>query len=306
MANPIVTSLPAYVKQNTGLIMGASVLGAKTAKMFTGQSGVKGSSAINLLNTDIKFGAGACGWNPDGTATLSQREIETGLVDINMPFCEKELVGKWAERDLKIKAGLETLPFEDMFVDSVAEGVNVALDKAIWQGDKSSQDGNLNKFDGMLKILNADVPSANKKTIATTESYYSAVKKMLLAIPAQALKNDTIIACSYDFLRGYAQDLVEKNLFHYDSSADLEEIAIPASGVKLVAFAGLEGANKLVAGRLSNFYYGYDFEDAPTSPIFWYSQDNREFRLAIEFNAGTQVAIPDEVVLGTYTTLQSL
>ena len=30
----------------------------------------------------------------------------------------------------------------------------------------------------------------------------------------------------------------------------------------------------------------------------WYSQDFREFRLAIEFNAGVQVAFPDEVVLG--------
>ena len=30
----------------------------------------------------------------------------------------------------------------------------------------------------------------------------------------------------------------------------------------------------------------------------WYSKDNQEFRLAVKFNAGVQVAFPDEVVLG--------
>ena len=29
----------------------------------------------------------------------------------------------------------------------------------------------------------------------------------------------------------------------------------------------------------------------------WYSKDNQEFRLAINFNAGVQVAFPDEIVL---------
>jgi len=29
----------------------------------------------------------------------------------------------------------------------------------------------------------------------------------------------------------------------------------------------------------------------------WYSQDNREFRLAIEFTAGTQIAFPKEVAV---------
>jgi hypothetical protein len=31
----------------------------------------------------------------------------------------------------------------------------------------------------------------------------------------------------------------------------------------------------------------------------WYSDDNQEFRFAAKFNAGVQVAFPDEVVLAT-------
>ena len=38
-------------------------------------------------------------------------------------------------------------------------------------------------------------------------------------------------------------------------------------------------------------------DDAETFDL-WYSKDNREYRLAVQFNAGTQVAYPNEVVVG--------
>ena len=71
--------------------------------------------------------------------------------------------------------------------------------------------------------------------------------------------------------------------------------------VKIVAVNGLNdtvGADYIVAGSLSNMFYGCDLSDDQEKWDMWYSQDNRTFRLAIEFMAGVQVAFPDMIVLG--------
>lgn len=304
MANsPIVSSLPAYVNQNRELIRSTSIIGSRTAQLFTRQSGVKGSAAINLLSTSIVFGNGAaCGWNEAGSQTLTQRVIVTGQVKVNMAYCEKTLIGKWAEKEVEIKADPKSLPFEEEFMAGVVEGVQDALEIALWQGDTTSANDNLKRFDGMIKILANDA-SVLTETIVANTSYINAVKQVLMAMPAKTLKEDAVIFCAPEFLRNYEQALVSANLYHFEPGKDFEDITIPGSNVKLVAVGGLVGIKKLIAGRLSNFFYGYDIEDSVEAYDLWYSKDNREFRLAIEFNAGVQVAFPAEVVVGTYTTL---
>lgn len=303
MANPIVTSLPAYVEQNRLPLLRESLLEGISARLLTLQTGIKSSAALNLLATEIAFGNGAaCGWNDAGTQTLTQRVLTTGQIKVNMSYCEKVLLGKWAESEVRVAADDKRLPFEEDFMNGVRDAIRAAIEKAIWQGDTTSEDANLNKFDGLIKILGAE-NTVIAETITAGSTYRAAVSQVLLAMPAETLKDDAVIFVSPEFLRGYGQELVNANLFHYTANEDFNEIQIPGSIVKLVAVAGLSGTSKLVAGRLSNFFLGVDLENAAEIFDFWYSQDNREFRLAIEFNMGTQVAFPDEVVVGTYTTL---
>lgn len=297
--SPIVSSLPAYVEQKRDLLVSTSILGATSARMFTLQSGIKSSAALNVLNTSISFGDGAaCGWEEAGAATLSQRILATGQVKVNMAYCDKSLIGKWAEYQVRIAAGQKDLPFEEEFTNSISNGIQEAIEKAIWQGDTDSSDANLKRFDGMLKILGAE-SSVIAKSIASGTSKMDAVKEVLLAMPAKCLKDDAVIFVSPEFLREYGQELVAANYFHYEPGKDYDEFPIPASKVKLVAAGGLSGTSKMVAARTSNLFYGCDLMDDSEKFELWYSQDNREFRLAVEFNAGVQVAFPDEVVLAT-------
>ena len=94
MANsPIMTSLPEYVEQRRLPLIAAAVLGGDTAKLFNLQTDVKTSAALNLLTTDVEFGDGStCGWDEAGTQTLSQRILETGLIKINMAYCDKVML----------------------------------------------------------------------------------------------------------------------------------------------------------------------------------------------------------------------
>jgi hypothetical protein len=60
----------------------------------------------------------------------------------------------------------------------------------------------------------------------------------------------------------------------------------------------LNGTKKAIAASLKNVYFGTDMLNDMETFKLWYSDDNQEFRLAVKFNAGVQVAFPDEIALG--------
>lgn len=298
MANsPIMTSLTAYVEQRRLPLIAEAVLKARSASLFNLQTDIKTSAALNLLTTTVEFGDGlTCGWDEAGAQTLSQRILETGNIKINMAYCDKEMLKYWTQYQVRVAAGQKTLPFEEDFVNAVVENVKAAIEKAIWQGDKASGDANLNKFDGILKLVDGGA-GVNNVTFADGATIKSIVADVLQAIPAAVYqKRDVAIMMGTDMYRAYVNELVAENLFHYNPGTPIDEVVIPGTNVKVIGLAGLDNTGKVVAGSLANFFYGCDMVNDEEKFELWYSQDFREFRLAIEFNAGVQIGFLDEIV----------
>lgn len=298
MANsPVMTTLPAYVEQRRLPLIKEAVLKAKSASLFNLQSDIKTDAALNLLTTDVQFGDGlTCGWDEAGTQTLSQRILKTGNIKINMAYCDKAMLKYWTQYQIRVAAGQKTLPFEEDFVSAVVENVKEAVEIAIWQGDTTSQTNNLKYFDGLLKILKNDAGTVD--VVITGASAYDDIMAVYNAIPEKVLEGASILVGA-DTFRKFVNELVAKNYYHYSGENLNGEIYLPGSQVKVIAVNGLNGTDKIVAGQLDkNFFYGVDMVNDEEKFEMWYSQDFREFRLAIEFNAGVQVAFPDEVVLG--------
>ena len=295
--NPVMTSLTAYVEQRRLPLIKEAVLKAKSASLFNLQTDIKTSAALNLLSTDVQFGDGlTCGWNEAGAQTLSQRILNTGNIKINMSYCDKEMLKYWTQYQVRVAAGQKTLPFEEDFVNAVVENVKAAIETAIWQGDTASHTNNLKYFDGLLKILGAAEGTIDVQIAGT--SAYDDIMAVYNAIPEKVLDGASILVGA-DMFRKFIQELVAKNYYHYSGENLNGEIYLPGSQVKVIAVNGLNGTDKIVAGQLDkNFFYGCDMMNDEEKFELWYSQDFREFRLAIEFNAGVQVAFPDEIVLG--------
>lgn len=294
-----VNTLTAYVDEHRLPLISKAVLKAKSADLMNLQTGVKYKSALNLLTTSISFGdGGACGWNEAGSNTLSQRVIEVGQVKVNMSFCDRTLLDYWTGYEVKVAAGKEVLPFEESFVADIIKNVNAEVEKAIWQGNKSGS-GNLAIFDGLLKILNAET-STIKKAAVSGNTIAQEVWDAYTQIPTAVLGTASIVV-GEDVFRDYIGELNVANLYHYDPKVDdAMSIVIPGTSTRIYGVAGLNGQKKIVAGDLkNNFFYGTDMEDDQEVFDLWYSKDNQEFRLAIKFNAGVQVAFPDQVVLKT-------
>ena len=299
-ANFIVTSLPAYVEENRDLLLkNFGLVGTDTRRRIGLQTGIKKSAYLNYLEVSPTLqDASGCGMEPAGDVTLTQRTITVAQIKVDLDICAKNLIGKYAEYEVATAATDNPLPFEEYLMDGIISGINRKIETMIWQGDKTSGTANLNKFDGMIKLLSAAGSGAISSTKPAGETTkIDAVKRALLAMPAGTLTEDAVIFCGTDFLRDYEQELVAANLFHFEPGMDYDSIRIPGSRVRLIATVGLDGQNYLVAGQLSNFFFGCDLMDDSEKFEVWYSQDNREFRIAVEFNAGVQVAFPGNVVI---------
>ena len=290
LGNPVVTSLPDYVEENKIGLIAKAVLGGNSVDMFNLQTSVLGKTAINLLNTDITLqDAEGCGFDPQGSQTLSQRYIEPKVVKLNMEYCDKNLLGTWAQYQVKIAAGKEVLPFEEQFIGDVIAHVNDAVEKTVWQGKKATA----GEFDGILEVLKGASATATKDET----SNWKTLQNVYFALPQVAKKEDTAIFVSPEFYEAWIQEMIEKNMFHIFPNDAATSVKLPGTSVDVIKVNGLTGANKIVAGRKSNVYIGVDMSNDKEVFDFWFSKGDRVFRLAIEFSYGVQVAFPDQMVV---------
>lgn len=311
MATFNVNALPNYVEQHREELIAEAVISAKSADLFTLQTGIKGPTALNLIDTEVVFGDGAsCGWNDAGETSLSQRILTPKALKVNMSICDKYLLSKWANYLVRVAANKTDadMPFEQEFIEGVIKQVKAKIEKMIYQGNPAENDPETgeaidpNQFEGLITILTASGESTITTTAASSVSAYAFLKQVAARIPAAVLeKEDKVILVSAPMYNAFMQDLVSANLYHYNPGDGANEYLLPGTDIKVIAVNGLndtETYDYAIAGSLSNMFYGVDLQGGEEVFDLWYSKDNREFRFAIEFVAGVQVAYPQEIVLG--------
>ena len=82
-----VGSIGGYVDQVGGELLSKALIGATTPKYVNVRLGIKGTQALNLLNSTAEFQSGVCGWSPSGTTTFTQTNITTCPERYNEALC---------------------------------------------------------------------------------------------------------------------------------------------------------------------------------------------------------------------------
>ena len=277
-------SLRVYVDENKLDLIRKTVLGPKTIGYLNLQTGVKGKTKINLLETTVTFGDGAsCGFTDNANTKISQREIDPASVKINATFCDKKMQRYFMNHQVAVAAGRSTLPFEEHFVNSLVESTGAELEKAIWNGVTIGA----THYNGFLDI-------SDFEKVTATGTVYEKVRALYNAIPSASLA-DTVIFLGIDKYRELAGELTAKNLYHYDPKVDEAfEMILPGTTTKVVGVPGLDGTNYAIALNVKHAFYGTDMEGDEEVFDLWYSKDNQEWRAAINFVFGVQVAFPAE------------
>jgi hypothetical protein len=270
--------------------------------------GVKSSETINIMDTDAIFQSGAsCGFNASGSTSFTQRTVTVGRIKVNEAMCPKDLEAKYLQKALPTGSMYDSIPFEQEFTEKKAKRIADQLEQGLWKGDTTSVNVNLNKFDGLLKLVNAasGVVDANVSafisgaplasiTAANVVSIFDGVYK---AIPSSIISaDDVVIFCGMDTFRTYTIALKNANMFHYtvDVKAD-NEFVLPGTTIKVIAVQGLNGTNDILAGRLSNFFLGTDLlNEEEKFELFW-AKESDQMRFVSEFKLGINFAFPDEL-----------
>ena len=277
--NFIVDSLPTYVAENKDmLIKNFALIGGGMRKRVSVQTGVKSVAPINLLEIDPTFQAGGdCAFTPQGTATLTQRNIVTTPLKVNLEICPQTLRGKYAEYLISMNAAEHELPFEAYVMEGLLNSINKKIEEEFW-----------------TKFATA---AADAETATKGADVYETIKNVYMALPEEVLERGAEIYVSPANFRAFLQALVEKNFYHYASATEAtpNEFYFPGSDAKVVKAPGL--AETAIYGTFAkNIYYGCDMENDAEVIDLWWSKDDRVFKLAAEWNMGVQVAFPNMVV----------
>jgi len=301
------SGLSTYVKQNSDLQY-AAIAGFRTADYITIVPMTGNSQALNQLNFGTlgsSLQVGGCGWDAQGTTYLTQRTISIDPIKYNEAICPETLRSYWASEQMSAsrKGGDQTVPAEAVIVEAKVKEIAKSNDVLAWQGNKLTGTGSyLALANGFVAALGtgsgAVLPNSTLGITGsvTVSNVISIVDSVVNNIPEDiADRDDLVIFTSYANFRLYVQALKNANLYHYSADNDTYSMLIGGSNVKLVAVPGLAGTSNFVGSFAGNFVMGLgDITDYQALDM-WYSQDNREVRMAVDYSIGFQIAFPTMV-----------
>jgi len=307
-------SLTAYTKQLVKPLLTSAVFDAKTQQMI--KSGgiiipqAKSVVAIPLMDTDAVFQTDSCSFDPSGTTTFTQRSITVGKVKLEEKICPKDLEAYFTQEALKAGSTYEDFgnaDFQAAYLAKKNTRIAAQLETAIWQGDTASATANLNKFDGLSKLIAAGSPvDANVSaytgvatiTTITQSNVIAATEGIYKAIPVAVIqKGDVKIFVGNDWYRLLIMAYRALNMFSYNpQDANASSFILPATNIEIVSTNGLNGTGDAYAISLGNMAMAVDLVDEETNYNMWYSQDNNDVRFRVAFKMGVNVAFTNECV----------
>jgi hypothetical protein len=306
--------LSAYTKQLVKPLLTSAVFGAKTQQLIKDGGIVipnaKSSVAIPLMDTDAVFGTQSCGWNPSGTTTFTQRTITVGKIKIEEAICVKDLESFFTQEALKAGSTYEDFSnadFQAAYLDKKNVRIASQLETALWQGDTGSATANLNKFDGLIKLIDASSPvlantsgfvSGGVVTTVSASNVIAATEGVYRAIPTSIIdKGDVKIFVGNDWYRLLILAYRAENLFAYNpQDSQAKSFILPGTNIEVVAVNGLNGTGDAYAISLSNIAIAVDLVDEENSYKLFYNENDNEVRYRVEFKMGVNVAFPTECV----------
>ena len=299
-----VSALTNYVKTNEDVLIKSVVLGcvkSDTISNLSLQTGIKTKERLNYLDVEPAFQDGAnCGFNASGKTEFTDRELETKQYKVQDQYCDRVLLGKFAEYQVKINAQKEAsdLPFEAVLMDEIIGGINAGMEKEVWLGTGTGS----SLIKGFVTLAaSADSASTVAVSIESGTSVYNAIKKVVMAIPERII-DEAVVFVSPAIYRAFVQEMVEKNYFHYKNDGNVEnmDITFPGTDIKVHKTIGLTGDKKhIYASSYKNMVYGCDLQGDEEKVKVWYDDNSELFKYNIRWNAGVMTYFPDMVVLGT-------
>ena len=301
-----VSTIGGYSDQVGGQLLAKALIGGTTASIVNVRTGIKGTQALNLLNSTPVIQDGECSLSPSGTTTFTQHSITTCPKTLFESLCYKDLFDTYQSMLMKAGQTQEEVPFEQMILDLKKKQIEQYVEQKLWQA--RSTGGGTDCFEGFKFLIsqntgntyNTAIASSSGVTWSGSTSYGQAgnpiteIDNMINVLSADALsREDLVVFMSYANFRLYVQALTKANFFtNYIGSTDVTSnmSAIhPNTNIKVIPTIGLDASNQVTIGPAEYMVYGVDLLSDETLRA-WYSVDFDEIRIRSNFNFGATIA----------------
>lgn len=297
------SSLSTYTDEVGGELIRRAILEGETAKIIKVQPGVKGSQAINLLDSTLVVQDGTCGWSSSGQTTYTQRDITVCDYKVNEALCPADLNSYWLGQLLTPGSYNETVPFEQQIAELKTQQISQYIENLMWQATSAST-----CFSG-FKELFAQVGTGSTgasgnivvtgQVALTSTSALTQVDNLIQVIPDDVVnRTDWVVFMSHSNYRKYLINYRTANYYHFNPENSYEDFKTfhPATNILVHPVGGLSGSNLMVLAPAGYLVMGVDLmSDSETLKMF-YSVDFDEVRLRSNFKIGVQVAWPQFVI----------
>jgi hypothetical protein len=218
----------------------------------------------------------------------------------------KDLIPKYTQILLRAgNAETEDMAFEAEVADSIIKTIMEHNETADWQGDTASGNVYINRYDGLIKIIDAATTAVAGNTSAATSITSGAsgnvdtlVNNICNARPAKVKSAaNQVLFVGQDTFDKFVDTLNAKNLYNVDATSWANySVSIPGKNVTLVGVVGLDGTDRMFLGTQENFFLGFDLQNDEEEFDMWYEKKDDKVYYRVKFKRGLQVAYPNEIV----------
>lgn len=308
----VVSGLTDYVNEQKEELLARLYFEKRSSQYFTPQAGVKLTEALHLLSVAaIPQDGSTCDVSASGSVTFTARNITVAPITYIDKFCMKDLTAKWTQILLRAgNAETEDMQFESQIAEMIMSRIMEIEEVADWQGDTTSGSAFLDRYDGLIKTIDAatvvDAPNAGITAVTSGASGNAdtiVLNVVNARIPAVKMAANQVLFCGTDFFDAYTDTLAAKNLYHVDATGYADyKMRIPGKNIDLVGVNGLDGTNRLFAGTVDNFFLGFDLLNDEEDFDMWYEKKEDSIYYRVKHKRGLQIAYPSEIVQFTLAT----
>ena len=300
----VVSSITGYTDQVGGELLAKALIGATTPRYANVRLGIKGTQALNLLDSSPTFQAGACSLSTSGTTTFTQRNITTCPETLFESLCYKQLYPTYQSMLMNAGQTSETVPFEQIIGDLKVKQIQQRIETQLWQASTGATGSTSTCFQGFKALIQTGqtgVANSSGATFSNSASYGTSgnpiteIDNLINVLDDNAMsREDLVVFMSYANFRLYVQALTKANFFaNYIGATSIDanmEATHPNTNVKVVPTIGLAGSNQVVIGPREYIVVGFDLTSDHEKLDMWYSKDFDEVRIRGNYNYGAQIA----------------
>lgn len=294
-----VSSITQFTNETASKLIKEAVATGKTIDIINLLPGVKYKQTLNILDNTISVQNATCGFTSNGSIAFLQREVEVVSMEIKESLCQKTLESYFLGQSFKAGAPVDNelgLILGESYVEKIKEFNEISM----WQGVAGSTTSTYNKFDGFITLLGTEATRviATASTTFTSSTIIAGVDIMVNSIPEDILdRSDLHLFMPYSLYMLYTNALRTANLYQGNVGDNANYVTtVPGTDIKVVATKGFIGTGYMVLTYAENLVFATDLMNEEEKFAIWYSQDNDEVRVNIQWKAGVQVYFPNLIV----------